>query len=141
MKSIEFRMETGASPEKLWKYWSDVGSWPLWDEGIEWASLEGAFEKGTTGRLKPKGGPPVPFVLLWVDPTRGFSDESRLPLGRLRFEHRWFPMENGHVEFTHRVSFHGPLGFLYAVLMGPSFRKDLPESMRSLARMSEDGAS
>ena len=137
MKTIECRVETGAAPEALWRIWSDVANWPRWDHGIEWARLGGPFDGGTTGRLKPNGGPEVPFVLLWTNPQEGFSDESRLPLGRLRFEHRWRPLENGRVEFVHRVGFHGPLGFLYAFLMGPSFRRDLPKAMETLARMAE----
>ncbi len=140
MKPIEWRVDTCATPEALWRIWSDVGNWPRWDHGIEWARLEGPFEEGTAGRLKPKGGPEVPFVLLWADPERGFSDESRLPLGRLRFEHRWRPFENGRIEIVHRVCFHGPMGFLYAFLMGPSFRRDLPKAMKTLARMAEGGS-
>ncbi len=140
MKPIECRADACATPDALWKIWSDVESWPRWDHGIAWIRLEGAFEEGSTGLIKPKGGPEVPFVLLWADPERGFSDESRLPFGRLRFEHRWSPLENGRIEFVHRVSFHGPMGFLYAFLMGPSFRRELPKAMDTLARMAERGA-
>ena len=57
MLIIKHTVETTASPQTIWDIWQDVKNWPTWDHGIEFSTLEGPFQNGTRGTLKPKGGP------------------------------------------------------------------------------------
>lgn len=41
--------------EQMWKLFADVNNWHTWDEGIEFAKMEGEFEKGNFFTLRPKG--------------------------------------------------------------------------------------
>ena len=41
----------------VWRLWSDVEGWRRWDEEVEWSRLDGPFEVGSRGVLKPKKGP------------------------------------------------------------------------------------
>ena len=96
---------------------------------------------GTRGRLKPKGGPTTTFEFTHVDPGRGFTDVTRLPLARLplarlEFAHRIDPDENG-TRFTHRVTITGPLSPLFARVVGRDVAAGLPGAMRALARLAE----
>ena len=46
-----------ATKEQMWKLFADVNNWHTWDNGIEFAKMEGKFEKGNHCILKPKEGP------------------------------------------------------------------------------------
>ena len=59
MLVIKHTVETTASPKAIWDIWQDVANWKSWDHGIEFSTIDGPFKEGTTGTLKPKGGPQV----------------------------------------------------------------------------------
>ena len=120
----------------VWALWADVGSWQEWDEGIEWCRVDGPFAAGSTGMLKPRGGPRVRFTLLEVQPGRGFRDRSHLPLASLDFTHT-VELAEGGVRITHRVEATGPLGWLFGRMMGAGLRAGLPATVRALAARAE----
>ena len=53
-----------ATKEQLWKLFADVNNWHIWDKEIEYAKMEGSFEKGNFFILKPKKGPKVKIELV-----------------------------------------------------------------------------
>jgi hypothetical protein len=134
MWTFEVSRESSASPEQVFRRWSEVARWTDWDDGLTASSLDGPFSPGTTGKLKPKGGPSVRFTLLAVEHNVGFEDVTSLPLATLTFRHRAVPSGSGS-RITHRVEIAGPLGFLFARIMGPDFAKGLPETVEKLARL------
>ena len=141
MWQFEHTETTRATPEQLWERYADPASWPAWDDGTESVSVEGPMAVGTRGRLKPKGGPTTTFEFTQVEPGRGFTDVTRLPLARLplarlEFAHRIDPDENG-TRFTHRVTITGPLSPLFARVVGRDVAAGLPGAMRALARLAE----
>ena len=46
--------------------------------------------------------------------------------------------DDGRLEFTHRVHFSGPLGGLFAALLGRGFMRQLPEVMTKLQQLAQD---
>lgn len=136
MWSTEHSQRTTADPEAVWARYRDVASWSEWDEGIAWASLDGPFAVGATGRLKPKGGPATRFTVTEADPAVRFTDETRLPFTRLRFEHRLAPApDGGGTTVTHTVTIDGPLSPLFGRVVGRSIAKGLPSAVRRLAAL------
>ena len=72
---------TKGSPEDVWRLWADVGTWPKWDDGIEWCRMDGPFREGSRGEMKPKGGPKVKFQRSWPpSPTGASATAASLPL-------------------------------------------------------------
>ena len=136
--TFESSATTQASPEAVWALWSDVATWPEWDDGIEHVTLDGPFAAGTTGALKPAGGPRVRFALTDVRAPHGFADVTRLPLCRMRVEHRLAAQDGGGTRITHRVTMHGPATPLFSRVIGRGLKKDLPDTVRSLARMAAE---
>ncbi len=132
--TFEHTERTPASPQSVWALWSDVTSWPVWDEGVEWVTLDGSFADGTTGTLKPAGGPKVRFQLTEVRPAEGFSDVTRLPLCRMCFEHAAV-REGDLTRVTHRVTITGPATPVFSRVIGRGIAKGLPETVRTLVRM------
>ena len=76
-----------ATREQLWKLFANVNQWSTWDEGVEYAKMDGRFEKGNFFVLKPKGGPKVKIQLIEAIENKGFTDLTRFPLAKMYGEH------------------------------------------------------
>lgn len=136
MLIIEHSLTTIASNKAIWDLWKDVKNWREWDHEIEWGQLDGEFKAGTTGKLKPKGGPVVPFVLKEVIPLKRFVDVSKLPLARFIFNHSLKKV--GQITtVTHKIEMVGPLAFFFAFIIGRKMKKELPLAMQSLIKKAE----
>ena len=128
---------TTAAPETVWSLWEDVPRWTEWDEGLDEISLDGPFAVGTPGKIKPTGGPRFPFTLIEVDEGRAFTDETKLPLCRLRFAHTLEATADGRTAITITVSFHGLLRPLFQRVIGKDIEADLGAQTARLARAAE----
>src|SRR5215472_865092 len=49
-------LETGASPERVWRLWSDVSTWPSWNPDVLSVAIEGPFVSGAHGTMTTKAG-------------------------------------------------------------------------------------
>ena len=135
--TFEHTEHTSASPESIWALWSDVTSWPVWDDGAEHVHLEGPFVAGTKGTLKPAGGPKVRFELTDVRPVQGFADVTRLPLSRMRFEHS-VVRDGDRTRVTHRVTMSGLTTPLFSRIIGRGIAKGMPETVKTLAGLAAE---
>ncbi|MEP7055078.1 MAG: SRPBCC family protein [Actinomycetota bacterium] len=136
MWQFEHTENTTATAQQIWTLYADPARWHEWDEGITHVSLEGPFAPGTTGRIKPKGGPSLRFVLAEVTPGKSFTDATTLPLARVRFAHHIAATPTGNA-VTQRVWFTGPLAAMFARWMGRSMVADMPATMRRLLQVAE----
>lgn len=134
---------TTASAAQVWQAWSTPATWPLWDDGLASVVLDGPFASGTCGRLTPKGGPAVRFTILTAEAPCGFHDRSYLPLTHLDFIHRYQPADGqgGMARIIHRVEMRGALTPLFRRVIGRDIARTLPDTLRTLARLAESGAS
>lgn len=115
--------------------WADMGTWPEWNTDTAWVRLDGPFTQGVTGSLKPKGGPQVRFTVERLDDD-AFVDVSRMPGGRVTFDHRIEEGPHGtHLEVSVDVS--GPLGFLWRRILGEGFRRSLQPDLDRLVETAE----
>lgn len=136
MLIIKHTVETKASPESIWHIWQDVKNWNTWDHGIEYSRIDGPFEEGTTGVLKPKGGPLVRTKLTGVDPLKKFVDESKLFLAKIIVSH-YLAKSGDKTLVTHQIEMTGPLAFLFAYLIGRTMKKNLPQEMEAMVKKAE----
>lgn len=127
---------TAAAPEQVWALWVDVAGWSSWDQTVERAELDGPFEQGARGLLKPAGGPATRFTITELTPNRSFSNRASLPLGSLEFSHTLTPGADG-TRIVHRVTMTGPLTFVFRRLVGAGIARGLPSVVESLARFAE----
>lgn len=132
MWSTEASAVTPAAPEQVWALYEQVGTWSQWDHEVESSRLEGPFEVGSLGVLKPKGGPAARFRLTAVERGRRFADVTRLPLAALAFEHTLTPVEGG-TRIHHQVTIRGPLAFLFSRVIGKKIAAGLPAAVEALA--------
>ena len=135
--SYEETIPTTANAEQVWSLWSRPHEWKRWDEGLEWVTLDGPFESGSRGQLKPVGGPMVKFVMLEVQKKRGFTDRYFLPLTCMDFIHTYSPEDlpgkGGRI--TVRIEMHGWLSPLFGRLIGRGIQKTLRESLERFSSL------
>ena len=125
--------------QHFWSIWTDVSAWPDWDTPLAEATLNGEFVTGAVGKLETKAGQQSTFTLKHVEPGEGYTFETKLPGARLVIE-RYFKETESDLMFMHNVRFEGPLGFVFAQLLGRGFMRDLPTVMEHLKQVAEERA-
>lgn len=116
--------------QQLWQLFSDVNNWHTWDAGVEYASMEGKFEKGNHFTLKPKGGPKVKIELVETKPGKQFTDLTRFPLAKMWGDHTFEETPEG-LRITTTMTVTGPLSFLWVKLVAADIVKGLPADMEA----------
>lgn len=117
------------SKEQIWQLFADVNNWHTWDQGIEYARLEGNFEAGNQFTLRPKGGPNVKITLLEVVENSHFLDVTHFPLARM-YDHHLFQETPEGLRITHTISVKGILGFLWVKLVAKKIADAMPEDVQ-----------
>jgi ligand-binding SRPBCC domain-containing protein len=135
---IEFQEQVviHTSPEAIFSIYENVEGWCQWDPDVQSASIAGEFVSGTAGKIKPTSGPPVRMRLTEVERNRSFTDETKLPMCSMKFEHHLVQEGQG-TRVVHRVSFSGPLAFFFGRVIGRQLRRGLPEALTRLKALAE----
>jgi hypothetical protein len=117
-----------ATKEQMWKLFADVNNWKAWDSGIDYAQMEGKFEKGNFFELKPKGGPKVKIQLVETIENRKFVDLTTFPLAKMYGEHTFEETTSG-LKITTTMKVEGLLSFLWVKLVAKNIADNLPIEM------------
>ncbi len=115
--------------EQLWKLFADVNNWHTWDNGIEFAKLEGKFEKGNHFMFQPKGGPKLKIGILEAVENRQFTDLTKFPLAKMYGDHTFEDTPNG-LKITTTMKVEGILGFLWVKIVAQKIVDGLPTDMQ-----------
>jgi hypothetical protein len=130
-------VETTASPDKVWKVWSDMSTWGEWNPNVSTMEWQGAFQSGTTGVMNTRAGQHHKMKLLDVVPQQGFALEtSVVPLTTFRFNCR-IGSAAGKTTVGQWVEVKGPLGPVLAGMMGPQVSKEFGTLLSNLAKKAE----
>jgi hypothetical protein len=124
-KKVYSTVTKEATKEQMWKLWSDPNSWHLHDKGIEWAKLQGRFEKGNGITLKAKGGPEVKMDLAEVIEKKTYTDVTHFFLAEMWDEHTLEETPNG-LKITNKLWVTGLLSFLWIKLVAGNIAKTMP---------------
>jgi hypothetical protein len=126
---------SSAPPTAFFGRWADMATWPEWNTDTEWARLDGPFAEGSTGVLRPKGGPKVRFVIERLT-DREFVDVSKLPGARLTFAHEVAAVD-GRTTITVTVSIDGPLRLLWTKILGAGLARSVQPDLDALVAVAE----
>jgi uncharacterized protein YndB with AHSA1/START domain len=142
MWTNEHSVETAADPSSVYSLMSDVASWPEWNAGVERIDLDGPFAAGTAGRMAMPGLDTLDFRLVWVEPDRGFEDETPMPGAgvTVHVRHELAPLAGGGTRITYRCSISGPASDTIGPEIGPAVTADFPQVMSALAARAEAAA-
>ncbi|MBS1868832.1 MAG: hypothetical protein JSS99_04140 [Actinobacteria bacterium] len=120
--------------------YSDASAWPAWNDALASAELLGPFAVGSRARVRFKTGLRLRFTLVEVESERVFTDESRLPGARMGHRHELQPLpaagdEPAGVRLVNTIYIRGPLGRLWASILGPQAQNGLPGWQRRAAAL------
>jgi hypothetical protein len=88
--------ETSASPEAVWRIWSDTDTWPDWNPDMKSVSLEGPFASGAAGDMETKSGGHHQVSLQDVgERPRLHPGLRRVPMTKLHFRCEIAPTAGG----------------------------------------------
>ncbi len=116
MWKAQYETTTDVPAEQLYKAITDINSWSKWDDGLEFAKLEGAAKQGAPFLLKPKGGPNVKMTIDEIQPYR-LVDTAHLFLAKMRTSHEYVSSSN-HTIVRCGIEVWGPLGFFWRKVVG-----------------------
>src|SRR2546427_10303093 len=86
-------VESTASPDRVWKIWSDMSTWGDWNPNVSTMEWQGGFASRATGVMKNRAGPHHKKKLLHVGAGRSFAPPTKVvPLPTLLFHH---PLHEG----------------------------------------------
>lgn len=131
-----------ASPDKVWKIWSDMSTWGDWNPNVSTMDWQGGFESGTTGVMNTRPNAQGKMMhhkmrLLDVVPGRSFALEtSVVPGTTFRFNCRIEPV-GGETKIGQYVEVKGPLGPLLGGMLGPQVSKEFGTLLKNLAKRAE----
>jgi uncharacterized protein YndB with AHSA1/START domain len=128
MWEYEHSIVASASPEAVWRRWSDVSGWPEWNAGIEAIEIDGPFAAGTWFTMTPPGEDPIRMRLTEVVPGESFTDEADGGDFVVRTVHRIEPAGGG-TKIIYRTEITGDAG----PQIGPEITADFPEVLAALA--------
>jgi hypothetical protein len=119
---------TAVTKEQMWKLFADVNNWHAWDAGIEYARMQGNFEKGNHFLLKPKKGPKIKIQLVETIENKKFVDLTHFPMAKMYGEHTFEETPQG-LKITTTMKVEGFMGFLWRKLVAQQIADGLPVEM------------
>ena len=119
--------------EEVWRVWTDVNHWPLWDKELEYCDLKENFNEGTYFILKPKHGFKVSVDLFEVIPHERFTDYCKY-LGARIYNTYELKEEPEGLRITHIIKVNGSLTFLWVKLVAEKAVRHVPEQTDNLVK-------
>jgi polyketide cyclase/dehydrase/lipid transport protein len=130
-------LTSSAAPAAFFARWADMATWPEWNADTEWVRLDGPFEAGAKGVLKPKGAPKVPFVVAALVPGKEFTDVSKLLGARLTFRHLVSTTADGSTRVDVTATLRGPLARIWNLALGKGIAATLQADLDRLGAAAE----
>jgi hypothetical protein len=143
MWAAEHSVQTTASPESIWRLWSDVSTWGDWNTDIERIKISGPFATGSTIAMTPVGQVTVELRITKASEPNLFVDEADLGEVLVTTFHRIEPLDNERSLVTYRMEITGPAADTVGPELGPEISGDFPETLAALverAAASEKGS-
>ena len=133
----EQSIETTATPEAIWRLWSDVAGWPEWNGDIEHIEISGPFEAGSTITMTPVGDDPVELRIAEAVEPEMFVDEAALGDVLVRTIHRVERGGGEHNRVVYRMEISGPAADTVGPELGPQISGDFRETLAALVQHAE----
>ena len=133
----EHTIETTATPEAVWRQWSDVEGWPEWNRDIERIELDGPFAAGSRITMTPAGQAPVELRIAEAVEPEQFIDVADLGEIIVRTIHRVERLDQGRARVTYRMEISGAAADTLGPQIGPEISGDFPQVLAALAERAE----
>jgi uncharacterized protein YndB with AHSA1/START domain len=141
MWMTEHSVETTASPESIWRLWSDVATRRDWNADIERIEITGPFAPGSTIAMNPVGEDTVELRIAEASEPELFVDEADLGEVVVRTTHRVERLGDERSRVTYRMENTGPGADTVGPDLGREISGDFPDTLAALVeRAAADSA-
>jgi Polyketide cyclase / dehydrase and lipid transport len=137
MWAAEHSIETGASPDAIWRLWASAPGWTEWNADLARAELDGEFGPGSTIRMTSVEGEVVELSIAEADEPVLFLDEADLGDVTVRTTHRVHRLEGDRCRIVYRMEITGPEADAVGPELGPQISGDFPDVLAALAERAE----
>jgi len=114
-----------ATKEQMWKLFTDINNWHVWNNEIEFAKLDGKFEAGNHYIIQPKNGRIVKVELLEVVDNKHCLELGAFPLAKMYYDHILEETSSG-LKITSTITMKGLLSFLWIQLVVRKIAATMP---------------
>lgn len=110
----------------IWKVVTDVASWSTWDPHYLSTGFESTFEVGGKGWTVNRivSGRASHFTLIRVEPEKGFTTQSPMPLGKMLILNDYEQIDEARVRLTRRSEIYGAFAPVFP-LYAKRYREDV----------------
>jgi hypothetical protein len=137
MWSTEHTITTVASPEAIWRLWSNVPGWPRWIADIDQIQISGPFAPGSTILMAPPGQESIELRIADAVEPELFVDEADLGDIVVRTIHRVERIDDRRSCVTYRMEITGPAADTVGPELGAQISADFPETLAALVKLAE----
>jgi hypothetical protein len=127
---ITHSVETNASPDFAWHYWTNVANW---DDPPARFELDAPFAAGSHGVTHLPGQEPLHWFIREVIPPKAATIELSLDGAALSFEWRFVGLADRRTRLTQRIVLKGEKADMYLPQVKPAFSANPPHAMNRLA--------
>jgi len=132
----EDSITVAATSAEVFSVYKDVENWPSWDPETDSASLDGEFQVGTSGKIKPSGEPETKIVITEVSPDKSFTVECKIPLCKMQFVHEMAESDD-RTHVVNKIILTGLLSSVFGLLIGGKLREGMKQSLVGLKNQIE----
>jgi len=126
-----------APTDAVFAVYSNVSDWASWDPETLSSSIDGPFEVGTTGKIKPEGEPETNIKITELTTDSSFTVECHIPLCKMEFVHELEAVDNKTL-VTNKIVLSGALSSIFGFLIGSKLRKGMELSLHGLKEHMEN---
>ncbi|HKP85639.1 MAG TPA: SRPBCC family protein [Blastocatellia bacterium] len=131
--SFEHSVECQAGRDFAWQFWTNVANWAVVDSSVESATLDGPFVAGAKGITKPRGTPPIEWMITGVRDGSSARIEIPAPGAVLKCFWRFEDSASGGARITQRMSMEGEKAEDYVATLTSEMERTMPQGMQKLA--------
>jgi uncharacterized protein YndB with AHSA1/START domain len=132
MWEYEYTAESEVAPERIWRCWADLASWPSWNPGITAIAVDGPFAVGTGFVMTSPEGDEIGLRIVAIEDGQSFADEMDGGDFQVRTTHRCEPTATGS-RLIYRTEITGPAADVVGPQLGPQITADFPDVISALA--------
>ena len=118
-----------ATKEQMWKLFTDINNWHVWNNEIKFAKLEGKFEAGNHYVIQQKNGRTVKVKLLEVVENKHCLELGEFPLAKMYYDHILEETPNG-LKITGTITMTGLLSQLWVQLVVKKIAASMPQHVQ-----------
>jgi hypothetical protein len=129
---------SSASPDAVWRIWSEPARWPEWNPFVKSMELAGPFSIGTSAKMVTKQGAHM-VTVSELTPGQGFALDGRMMPGVMMTFRCSIAPEGGGSRISQAVSMRGPLAGVIFPMLGKTMADTFTPILEALAAKAEAG--